>query len=240
MIPALLIVIFLAAGCGLSRQQSYQREFFLLDVASVPPGSRNHDDIPFPEVILLIQPVGMAAAFDRKEFVYRTGQYSYETDYYRAFQVPPAILIGEQSYEWLVSKHLFGQTVRPGSLVRPNFALYGFVNEFYGDYSNPASHAAVISVTYRVLGRSKKIFSNLRMEKTYTQRIPLADREVGTLVAAWNRALRNILTELTADLRKVDFSIRTPEAAHSPSAQKTGDSPQTGNPAPATNPVANP
>ncbi len=207
---SLATLILITAGCSLSKKQGLNREYFLLNVVNFSNTTFDPLKAVHPGVVMVIKPLGMATAFDKKEFVYRTGEYSYETDYYRAFQVIPSTLMTEQTFEWLSKSGLFGQVTRSGSLVHPNYALQGFVNEFYGDYSPGKSASAVLSITYKVIGRSDKVFDQLLMEKTYVQRVPLDDREVYTLVKAWNGCLRNILVQLAHDLRGLDYITGEP------------------------------
>lgn len=211
------LLISCLTACSFSRKSEFNREFYVLDVVDMTQGMLVPEKAKFPDVILLIQPMRIAAVFDKKDFIYRTGPFSYETDYYRSFQVSPSIMIGEQVYEWFVTKKITGQVVRPDALVQANFALYGFVNEFYGDYSDPNNPTAVLSITYRLFYRHESYFSDRRMEKIYVQKISLKDREVSTLVAAYNLALKKILTNLSADLDETDFSIpSTPHPEQKP------------------------
>ncbi|MDZ4742147.1 MAG: hypothetical protein SGI98_01860 [Verrucomicrobiota bacterium] len=205
----LVITLFtglvLMGGCGFSRQAAINREYYMLDVVKFTNESATPKKAVFPSVVIMVQPLGMTVAYDKKSFVYRTGEYTYESDFYRSFQEAPVILIEEQTYQWIQTKKLFGQVIRPGTLVKPNFMIYGYVYQMYGDYSVPGDFKAVLSVGYKILGHSKNLYDNVVLEKIYTQKVPLKDRDIQTLIDSYNTALKNVLLQLTADIKKTDF-----------------------------------
>ena len=83
-------------------------------------------------------------------------------------------------------------------------ALEPALLELSGDFSNPAEPAAVLTLRIRVLSGPSAGLTELELLlRTYTRRVPLSQRTAAAVVAAWNRALGEIMAEFLADLKPV-------------------------------------
>jgi len=93
--------------------------------------------------------------------------------------------------------------IEPGSALTPDRTLEGYVTEFYGDFRKPEAPAAVLSLRFVLLRREGDRSASVILQKDYSRRVPLSDRTATALVAGWDRALDEILTELVSDLKAV-------------------------------------
>ena len=141
------------------------------------------------------------AAFAAKSLVYRLREFEYEADYYREFLVPPAVLITEQTREWLSASGLFAEVVPPGSRIHPTYTLEGNVTALYGDFRTESASAAVLEIRYFLLknGDPKE---TILFAETYRVREPLPAKSPEALVRAFNKALAGTLDRLETDLQQ--------------------------------------
>jgi hypothetical protein len=74
------------------------------------------------------------------------------------------------------------------------------VNALYGDFRNPNSPRAVLEIEF-FLTSEIAAKPGILMQNRYAKSLPLTGRTPEALVKAWNHALEEILTSLTADLK---------------------------------------
>lgn len=188
----------LMAGCFSVNRPSLEKRYFVLDVERAAPALGN--TIP---VKLWIGWVRIAPEFQGREFVYRTGEYAYQPDFYNAFLIPPEKLIHDQLYRWLVDSGLERSAPAPAR-DSDTWTLYVSVSELYADLRKPSEPRAVIEAEVFVEAPTRR-GGGIEFHRDYSREIPLQDNSVTTIVAGWNKALREILLALEADLRKVDW-----------------------------------
>ena len=196
--PILLALLTLLAGCGgLAKPYPVKRAFVF--EAPRPAGAAPTD----AEAILLIRRFRTAPPYESKEFVYRTGELQYESDFYNVFFSPPAELLADQTRQWLQASRLVRLIVGTGAQTEATHSLEGRVYALYGDYRRPEDPRAVLGIQFfvsRLTDTPEIVF-----HKDYRQEVPVTSRTPEALAAAWNRALQQILTELEADLRAGPF-----------------------------------
>lgn len=148
----------------------------------------------------MLRSVDVSPVFDNNSFIYRTGPETYEIDHYASFMAAPgqAIAIGIRS-RLLASGH-FRNVVDSGSLVPANVLMEVHVSELYGDFSQPGKDAAVLSMRITLFraensGNRRPLFQN-----DYSRRIALKKNTAADVMAGWNEALNEIMTDFTAGL----------------------------------------
>jgi cholesterol transport system auxiliary component len=189
----LLAVVWGLTGC-LSRPALKEQTFTF----NVPPATATN--VVTHKHVLGIRSLKIAAPFDGRSFVYRTGEYSYERDPYAAFLEPPADDLMEPMRQLLRTKRSFSAVLDTGSIVRPEVLVEINITQLYGDLRKPEQPAAVMAVHFVFLDAPKGIPATLIFQKEYARSILLNRPSAASLMTGWNQALKEILAELTNDL----------------------------------------
>lgn len=184
-----LLLSLMLSGCSLFRKEGAQMQYLIGETkpsASSPesPGLR-------------IRPIHVSLPYAGQEFVYRTGENTYETDYYNQFFVAPGDMFTEAA-----RNALYSGTFSPASQFRESakseYLLDGSVDAVYGDFRNPQQFSAVLEMRFTLF---KGDGSEMLMMKRYSAEIPLAANNPDGLVKAWNAAWQQIAARLRNDLR---------------------------------------
>ncbi|HKE13067.1 MAG TPA: hypothetical protein VKE73_15990 [Myxococcota bacterium] len=184
-----------APGCGLTRRDYPERQQFVLNAP--PPQSA---DPPAEGPVLGLSRFRASPLLSGTNFVYRTGDQVFVSDFYNVFWIPPAAMVAESTGRWLRVSGLFSQVTDPGGMAPRTLALEGAIAELYGDYRDPATPAAVMGVRFALVdvqGREPRLL----FHKDYNVSRPIATATPAALAAGWNQALGEILAALETDLR---------------------------------------
>jgi cholesterol transport system auxiliary component len=189
---ALMLVPLAVGGC-LSRKAPERRTFVL--AAERPDG---------PETggagVLRVERIVVAPLYERKAFIYRTAENSFESDFYNEFFVPPGALVRHATMEWLSQSSAVGAVIGGRAPGEADWVLEGRVHKLYADLREPAA-VAIIEVEFTVLDARAPTFPVV-FQKRYGASTHATDRSPDALAAAWSEALGRILTEFEADLRR--------------------------------------
>lgn len=147
--------------------------------------------------VLAVPPADVAAAFDRISFVYRTGETSYETDPYAQLLASPRELIADALRDRLRATGRFRDVGRRVPQAPAGLVLRLEVLSLHGDFRDPASSAAVVSLRARAFraGEEEPVLA-----KSYDGRQPIPAPRPEALVAGWDAVLGGIASELVTDL----------------------------------------
>lgn len=192
---ALLAVVCLLCGC-LSRPH-LNTQTFVFDIPPAPepnPASRSHR-------VVTIRSLRVAAPFDGRSLVYRTGEFSYESDPYAEFLVSSSESLLFPIRGWMRQTVSFEAVVEPGSALKPNTIAEIAVLQLYGDFRRPGEAAAVLVLRFILFDSPHGVPGNPILEREYSRRIPLKARTANALMAGWNEALVQILAQFDSDLR---------------------------------------
>ena len=135
----------------------------------------------------------VAPTYAGSELVYRVGEHSIERDPYASLAAPPARLLTAAVRAYLRDSDYIRDVVAPGEGLPVDADLEPGLLELSGDFTNPAEPAAVMALRIRVLTRPAGGAEREILLKAYTRRIPLSQRTAAAVVAAWNRALGEIM-----------------------------------------------
>ena len=154
---------------------------------------------------LEISPFTASDAYRKVEFVYRTTDTSWETDFYNIFLLPPAVQITEEVRAAVAASGRLGQVVRRGSAVEPTHVLEGHVRALYADFRDRTAPKAVLALELTLLdlrGEAPQILSH----RVYEHAVPVAGASGQAaargeaLAKGWSEALAQALAEFDAQL----------------------------------------
>ncbi len=189
-----ILLLLLSAGCVDLKASYPDRRFYAIEAART--GAERRGD---SAAVLRVRRLSASKRCDGSELVMRTGESTYESDFYNVFFVPPALEIGEQTQRWLAASGLFGHVVGSGSTVAETHVLEGNLVSLHGDYRKAEAPLAVIEAQFMLVRVSSDPAAVL-LHKTYRREISLAGGEPAQLVRGWSEGLGKILAALEEDL----------------------------------------
>jgi cholesterol transport system auxiliary component len=198
--PIILIVLACLLGGCLSRPH-LQTQTFVFGLPTAPPSNPN------PALkshrVVAIRSLRVAAPFDGRSLVYRTGENSYQADPYAEFLVSPSESILLPIRSRLRETGSFEDVVEPGSARKPNTMAEIAVLQLYGDFRRSGEPAAQLMIRFVLLDSPNGVPGNAIFQREYSRRIPLKTRTAPALMAGWDEALAQILDQLNSDLRSL-------------------------------------
>jgi hypothetical protein len=198
-IPVLLASACVLSGC-LSRPY-LKKETFTFDTpvaATTNVTNGNH--------VLGISSLKIAAPFEGRSFVYRTGKFSFERDPYAEFLEPPAEALMSPLREWLRGNGDFSAVVEAGSALKPDTLVEIDVSQLFGDFRQPEHPAAILTVRFVFFDATNGVPGKAIFQQDYSRSIPLSTPAAAALMDGWERALNEILAQMSADFRRRETS----------------------------------
>lgn len=150
--------------------------------------------------VLEVDRFSIEAAFAVRSLVYRTGELQYQTDFYNEFLVLPAVMITEQTRDWLTRTGLFMRVTGPAARGSPTHLIEGNIVELYGDLRNKGAPTAVMQIRCFVSRFDAQGRPSLVYGRDYSATLPLESRDAAGLVDAYSRCFQKILADLQKDL----------------------------------------
>ena len=193
-----LVTVCLLGGC-ISRPPLDVRTFAFATPPAAKPdtGFRSHR-------VVAIRSLRVAAPFDGHSLVYRTGEYSFESDPYAEFFVSASESLLLPIRSCLRHAGTFEAVVEPGSALKPNTVAEINVLELYGDFQRPRQAAAILRLRILLFDSPNGIPAKLILEREYSRRIPLKARTPEAIMSGWNEALAQILAQFDSDVRVLE------------------------------------
>lgn len=195
--PLIFFVIIMSGCAGLSKSYP-ERSFYMFDV---PPVT-----VKYPRVkgaVVEISRFNVSPGSDGKEFIYRTGELSYESDFYNQFFRPPGAMLTEVAGRWLNDAGLFQEVFGSVTQADANYFIEGNIVRLYGDFRS--SPKAVMQIQFLLLKYTTDSSYNDNTEivfaKSYNSEIPIASQTPSDLMMGWNTALGEILNAFLEDLK---------------------------------------
>ena len=187
-------LIFAMLLCGCASRAPWQKETFAFVVPSGDIGSPAHTNI------LSLKGVTISALYQGQQFVYRTGENSYEQDPYAEFLVPPNRMLEECLRLCLRNGHSFAEVLDPGSSLEQSCSLEVFVSQLYGDFRQPDQPFGVVQMSFLLYSTEPAYRGRVLWQREFFKRLPLGHRTAVALVAGWDTCLQQIMEEVNADL----------------------------------------
>jgi cholesterol transport system auxiliary component len=191
----LIAAVCLLTGC-LARPHLEKQSFIFApaspSAAKVAPANR----------VLGLRSLQVAAPFESRAFVYRTGEFSYDRDPYAEFMVPPADGLISPICNWWRQAGGFKAVEEAGGALKPDTLVEIHVSQLYGDF-RPSQHAAaVLTMRFVFLDAPHGVPGKFLLQREYTRDIPLNARTADALIEGWNQALAQILDSATLDFEQ--------------------------------------
>jgi cholesterol transport system auxiliary component len=193
LVSAFALTAFLVS-CGHMTRVSDEKRQWVLE-ATRPGASATSQR----EAILLVPRFRVSDLYSGKSFVYRKGEYEYESDYYNAFFASTGSLVSTAACAWISRSGLFKEVLCSSSRLEPTYVLEGEVLSVYGDFRPRASPSAALEIRCTLITPDSDP-PGIVFRHTYQDRIPLESADPQALTAGWNRALERILESLEKDL----------------------------------------
>lgn len=147
--------------------------------------------------LLLVKEFDMAPMYTSSSFVYRRGEFQFDTDYYNEFITPPQRMITAAIKQALFDAKLF-YPVPAGTPA--DCRLYGRVVRLYGDFRQADQPMAVmeISITLDKMGIKGLASSDTR---TFSKEINIKEKTPEALAGGWNLLLEKIIKEFIKQIQ---------------------------------------
>ena len=152
--------------------------------------------------VLGIRSLRIAAPFDGRSLVYRTGEFSYVRDPYAEFLESPDEELKAPVRGWLRDKGDFSAVVEAGSASKPDTLVEITVSQLFGDFRQPEHPAAILTIRFVFFDAMNGIPGKVIFEQEYSQNVPLNAPSAAALMEGWNHALAEILTEVSASFAR--------------------------------------
>ena len=196
------ILLLFAVLCGLTgclsrpvlKEQSFSFSLSPAGVTNVAKG----------KLVLGVRSLQIAAPFDDRSLVYRTGEYTFERDPYAEFLEPPADELRAVMEEWFSGTSEFRAVTEPGSAIKSDILVDVYISRMYGDFRQPKHPKAVIVIRFGFLDAPAGISGKVISEKVYKRSIPLSEPSAAASMAGWNEALSQILADVSFNFRLPD------------------------------------
>ncbi len=191
-----LALLLLSTACPNVNKPYPERTYFLFEI---PNTSSNLTTVQGST--LDVNRFTISPTSDGTEFIYRTTDLEYKTDFYNQFFRPPDNIITEAVRQWLNQTGLFEDVLTPASQAIGNYTIEGNIIELYGDYRNLDSANAVLTIQFFFLNTSQDTpVPDILLSKTYRSVQPIGIASPQSLMNGWNKALQEILNEFLSDL----------------------------------------
>jgi len=195
-IKGMFLFLVLCAGCTSVDKQPLEKQKYSLEVnrgGEMSSGTAAG--------VLKVRRFRASSSFEGIGLVYRTGEVSYESDFYNEFLSSPASIVTEIVQKRLEESRVFENVTDETSIVESMYVLEGKVVALYGDYVNTDKPSAVVEILFSVINNKIKKDSMV-FQKSYRVSEGIDSRRPADLVRGYNRCLEKILTELENDLRE--------------------------------------
>lgn len=198
----IFVALLLAGVCGLagclSRPSLYKQTFSFgapaISATNFVAGGR----------VLGIRNLQIAAPFDGRSLVYRTGDFSYVRDPYAEFLNAPGEGLTASVRESMRRDGGFSAVVEAGSALKPDTLVEISVSQLFGDFRSPERPTAVMTMRFVFLDAPNGIPGKALLQQEYSRTVPLGAPTAAALMKAWNQELGEILTEVALDLRHLE------------------------------------
>ncbi len=202
-----------------TKQRSFNSSLALLVLATVvstgclsrPPLAKQTFVFATPKVdrrmtsdaegLLAVKAPIIAAPFDSKSLVYRTGEDSYEQDPYAEFLVPPSRSLARPIRAYLRKSGVFQEVIEAESALKPDSRVEIHATELYGDFRKTTNAAAVLTLRLLFFEDGSGTGGKLKFQMDCSRRIALKERTAPALMAGWNNALEQIFGEVASVLK---------------------------------------
>ena len=149
--------------------------------------------------VLGIRNLQIAAPFEGRSLVYRTGDNAYVRDPYAEFLDPPAESLLVTLRERLRDNGDFAHVIEPGSSLKPNTFAEISVTRLYGDFRQQQQVVAVLTMRFLFFDATNGLPGKVLLDREYSRSIALKSATPAALMEGWDQSLTQILTQVAFD-----------------------------------------
>ena len=188
-----VVTLVIPLGCLSKSYPEKQRHVIAVKRAPNPTSSG--------QGTLAIGRMRVSSLFERKGFVYPTGDTTFEDDIYNEFFAPPGTLFRNATLDWLSRSSVFASVIDARHRLEADWRLEAQVQKLYGDLRDRKAPQAILEIEFALLEASRTMFE-LAFRRTYSAAVNASSLSAAAIVAAWSESLEQILTALEEDLRQ--------------------------------------
>lgn len=194
LLAAAASVSVIAAACFAKRYPPVKQRYVLTI-------HRTDESSPAGAGVLRVGRMRVSPLFERKSFVYQTGDATFEDDFYNEFFAAPSVILRRATLTWMAESAVFSVVTDATDGGGADWLLEGRAEKLYGDLRDPGAPHAVLEIefTLRDLRSHRR---GVAFRKTYSTERSAPHPSAAGIMEAWNASMRQILSELEADLRK--------------------------------------
>jgi ABC-type uncharacterized transport system auxiliary subunit len=189
---SLLLAVSASLATGCFRRQFPERRQYVVSVERPAPAHTGS------KMVIKVGRVRAEPQYERKGFVYRTGELTYSDDFYNAFYVSPAQMVRSTMQQWLVTSGLFVSVADVDSLIGADWLLESRLLDFYVDRRMQEDERAVVRLAVTLVDGTKAPPRAI-FERTYEEAASATGGGRG-YVDAWGAALAKVYARMEADL----------------------------------------
>jgi cholesterol transport system auxiliary component len=207
-VTKIFVAFLIACICGLTgclSRPALNKQTFAFSMSTIAA-----TNILASNRVLGIRNLQIAAPFEGRSFVYRTGEFSYVRDPYAEFLEPPAEELIAPLRGWLLRGNGdFGTVVEAGSALKPDTLVEVSVSQLFGDFRQPERPAAILTMRFVFFDATNGVPGKVIFQQEYSRSIRLSTPTAATLMDGWEQALSEILVQVSSDFRHLETSAPT-------------------------------
>jgi hypothetical protein len=150
--------------------------------------------------VLGLRKLDIAAPFEGRSLVYRTGEFAYARDPYAEFLESPAEELMDPVREWLRRQRNFKEVVENGSAIIPDSLVEIHISRLFGDFRQSAHPLAILTMQFTFLDAPKGVPGKVIFQREYSRSISLGAASAAGLMKGWDQALGEIIAQVALDL----------------------------------------
>jgi len=194
----LIILLTWGSGCGIPQQPAPAKALFLLNLE--PEVSTRIAALPG---CLQLRTVAVQSSFAGTALLYRTGEVTFEKDYYNQFLTAP----DQQLNDLLPLRLRSAGVVLCGNGTNSStkhLILEPHLEALYADFRTPAAPTAVAKMRFVVIELDRSCHcSTVVLDKTVEAAIPLPEKpSAETVVKAMSEAINTVLAQLDTAVKQ--------------------------------------
>lgn len=184
-------------GCTGLKREYPERNYFTLQVVNTIKSSQAQG-----RHYLKVQRVDLNPLYFAKEFNYKTGPDEFKSDFYNQFYKSIDDIITGQIYSWLSNSGLFKDVLPFNSIINAEYILDSNIIDIYADFTDPSNPRSILNIQFFLVDDTKDT-ATLKYTRVINQEVSISGMTPEAAVDGWNKALKNILTELQSDLASI-------------------------------------
>ena len=189
---ALAVGALLLVGCVGRDPPKKERYVFRLDRSGAPSAAQVH--AAKPNGVLKVHRIRVSPLYDRKNFVFRTSDTTYQEDFYREFYALPGVLIRLATIDWFEESPLFERVLTDTGSTGANWLIEGEANRLFIDLRGPEGPRVDLQITLSLIDADDPRLRSA-LEGTYEEHCRLADSSSEAMAVAWSSCLASVLSQ---------------------------------------------